>query len=72
MDELIKLVTQKVGINEKQAKAAVETVLGFLKQKLPPPLASQLDALIGAPISPDVLKGVEGLLGNLGNMSDKK
>ena len=34
MDELVKLVSQKTGISEQQAKAAVETVLNFLKQKL--------------------------------------
>ena len=46
MDELVKMVAKKVGINEAQAKQAVETVLGFLKDKLPAPLAGQLDAVL--------------------------
>ena len=46
MDELVKLVSQKTGISEQQAKAAVETVLTFLKQKLPAPIAGQIDGLL--------------------------
>ena len=46
MDALVKLVSQKVGISEDQARMAVTTVLGFLKEKLPAPIASQIDAVI--------------------------
>ena len=48
MDELIKLVVSKTGISESQARSAVETVAGFLKDKLPAPLASQVDSALGA------------------------
>ena len=48
MEELIKIVVQKSGISEAQARSAVETVVGFLKSKLPAPLASQLDGALGA------------------------
>ena len=48
MQEIVKLVAQKTGMSEDIAKVAVETVLGFLKDKLPAPLAGQLDAVIGA------------------------
>lgn len=34
MEELIKLVSSKVGISEDQARSAVETVVSFLKAKL--------------------------------------
>jgi hypothetical protein len=57
MDELVKLVSEKVGINEEQARQAVETVVGFLKEKLPEPLAGQLEAAL------------EGDLGDLGGLS---
>jgi hypothetical protein len=43
MDELVKLVTEKAGISQDQAQKAVTTVLGFLKQKLPAPVAGELD-----------------------------
>lgn len=64
MDELIKMVSNKAGISEAQAKQAVETVLGFLKDKLPPPVASQIDA---------ALKGdLGGMGGALGGLFGKK
>lgn len=63
MNELVKLVVQKTGITEAQAKTAVETVIGFLKQKLPAPLGSQLDSLLGSSQAGDVLKGLGGMLG---------
>ena len=47
MDELINRVTEKTGLSPDQAQAAVNTVLGFLKEKLPAPLASGLDSLVG-------------------------
>jgi len=46
MDELVKLVATKVGISPDQAEKAVSTVLGFLKERLPEPVAGQLDSLI--------------------------
>jgi uncharacterized protein (DUF2267 family) len=64
MDELIKLVSSKVGISEAQAKDAVETVLGFLKDKLPSPVAGQVES---------VLKGDMGdVAGTLGGLFGKK
>ena len=33
MDEVIKMVADKTGISADQAKSAVETVMGFLKDK---------------------------------------
>ena len=64
MDELIKLVAQKAKIPEATAKVAVETVVKFLKEKLPAPIAGQLDAILkGGGINEGVLKGLGGLLG---------
>ena len=45
-DELIKLVSSKTGLNQEMATLAVDIVIGFLKQKLPPELAGQLDSLL--------------------------
>lgn len=60
MDELIKQVVSKTGISEDQARTAVTTVLGFVKDKLPAPIASQIDnALTGEG------SGVGGSLGDL-------
>jgi len=46
MDELVALVAKKTGMPEAQAKVAVETVINFLKEKLPAPIASQIDGVI--------------------------
>ena len=54
MDELIKQVTKKAGISEKQAQQAVETTLEFLKEKLPAPIASQVEGVLGGGKAPDL------------------
>ncbi len=47
MNELIAQVTQKAGISSEQATSAVQTVMTFLKEKLPAGIGSQLDGLVG-------------------------
>ena len=70
MDELIKQVSQKTGISEAQAKVAVETVLNFLKDKLPGPIAGRLDDIVAGAGDldldnlGDLAKGLGGLFGN--------
>jgi len=46
MEELIKKVTQKVGISEAQAKSAVDTVVSFLKDKMPGGIGSQVESFL--------------------------
>jgi uncharacterized protein (DUF2267 family) len=67
MDELVKLVADKVGISEAQAQQAVETVLAFLKDKLPEPIAGQVEAALEGDLS-----GLEDLVGGLGGLFGKK
>jgi hypothetical protein len=68
MDELVKLVSEKSGISQDQAKMAVETVVGFLKSQLPAPIAGQIDALLGGGAGTmdtvsNVVQGLGGLFG---------
>jgi hypothetical protein len=73
MEELIRQVAERTGISEAQAQTAVITVLGFVKGRLPEPLAGQLDGFLGGGVSGaegglgaaagDVLGGLGGLLG---------
>lgn len=65
MDEVIKIVAQKAGISEEQAKTAVTTVADFLKKKLPEPMAGHVDDLLSMDISPDVIGKIESGLGGL-------
>lgn len=46
MEELIETVASKTGIPKDKAEKAVETVIAFLKDRLPGPIASQIDGLI--------------------------
>jgi len=46
MEELIKMVTQKTGISEAQAKGAVDTVVSFLKDKMPAGIGSQVESFV--------------------------
>lgn len=65
MDELVKLVSEKTGISEDQAREAVKIVIGYLKDELPKPIAGQIDkALGGGSVDvEDLEKGLGGMLG---------
>ena len=66
MKELVKLVAQKTGLSEEKAKVAVETVLDFLQDKLPGPVASQIKSLLEGEDAGglgNVAKGLGGILG---------
>jgi hypothetical protein len=63
MQQLINQVTQRTGIPEDKARAAVDTVVGYLKQHLPGPIASQLDSAVSG-------QSTEGQSG-MGGIADK-
>jgi uncharacterized protein (DUF2267 family) len=64
MDELVKLVAKKTGLSPEKAKVAVETVLKFIKEKLPAPIAAQIDGVLSGGGAADAIKkGLGGLLG---------
>jgi uncharacterized protein (DUF2267 family) len=67
MKEVVDLVKQKAGIGDDQARTAVNTVVGFLKDRLPPQLSDQIDAVLEG-------KDVSSLGKNLGSVfgGDKK
>jgi len=46
MDELIAQLTQRTGMSPEMARQAIETVFGFIKDKLPAPLASQIESML--------------------------
>ena len=63
MDELIKVVSEKTGLDQNMARQAAEAVIGFLKERMGEPLGSQIDGFLGG-------QGAAGSnpLGNLGNL----
>lgn len=61
-NELIKMVSERVGLSEDKARAATEAVLGYVKNKVPQPIASQIDNVVG---------GGSGSSGGLGPAAEK-
>jgi hypothetical protein len=58
-EELVRMVAQKTGLPEDKARSATETVIGYLKERLPSPVASQLDSAAGGAANlGDMAKGV--------------
>jgi nucleoid DNA-binding protein len=66
MDELVNVVMEKTGLSEEQATQAVETVIAYLKKKLPAPIASRLDDILESDATAQgidqLAKGLSGLL----------
>ena len=65
MDEVVKLVQEKAGLGEDQARQAVETVVGYLKQKLPAPIAAQVDSVLASDQAAGALRAGADRLGGL-------
>ncbi len=68
MDQLINLVVQRTGIPPNQAQQAVQVVVGFLKDRLPEPIASQVDSVLsgastGGSVTDQAQQGLGGMLG---------
>ena len=63
MNELIKTVSAKTGLPPEVAKQAADAVLAFLKEKLPAPIAGQIDSVLSGG-GPD-LGAAAGALGGL-------
>lgn len=70
MNEIIQRLIEKTGLPEDQAAVAVQTVIGFLKEKLPGPVASQIDGLMGGGSGAADSPG--GLGASLGGLFGKK
>ncbi|CAN5441352.1 hypothetical protein BH11BAC1_BH11BAC1_10380 [soil metagenome] len=63
MEALIKMVSEKTGITEAQATTAVNTVVTFLKDKMPAGIGSQVESFV---------KGGTGSVGDIaGGLKDK-
>lgn len=66
MNELINLIVQKTGISQENAQKAAQTVIDFLKTKLPAPVAGQVDAVLAGDMSGVAGQAGEMLKGKLG------
>ena len=68
--QLIQQISQRVGIPPEKAEAAVDTVVGYLKQHLPGPVGSQLDKVVSGEEATG--GGLSQAAQNLGGMLGKK
>lgn len=69
MDQLYTLVAEKAGISAEQAKTAVETVIDFVQQQLPEPLASQVTAMMSSSGGAVDVNQLNSMLGGLGGLA---
>jgi hypothetical protein len=63
VDDLIKTVSERAGINAEQAKKAVEAVADFVKTKFPA-LGGQVDSLLKGGGGGDLFGKLGGLFGS--------
>jgi hypothetical protein len=73
MNELTNLITQRTGLSDDMAQQVVQIVSGYLKDKLPEPLGSQVSNVLGSQpaasgssqSSEDIASQGKGFLGNI-------
>ena len=63
MDELINTLSQKTGLPEDQARVAVDTVVNYLKSKLPASVAGQVDNALTGEGGSSITERLGGILG---------
>ena len=63
MDQLVNLVSEKTGISKDQARQAVTIVLNFLKERLPQPVAAQIDNVLSGKGGSNLASDLGGMLG---------
>lgn len=74
LDELVRRISEKTGLPEEQARSAAEAAIGFVKEKLPEPIAGQIDGYLGGGTGEagtdggDLMGQAQNALGNLGGI----
>ncbi len=64
---LVELIREKTGVSAEQAQQAIDVVVGFLKEKLPEPIAAQVDMVLKSDVSTiaDQIDAAKTMLGGL-------
>ena len=75
LDELVRRISEKTGLPEEQARGAAEAAIGFVKEKLPAPIAGQIDGYLGGGSGDggnesggDLMGQAQNALGNIGGI----
>jgi hypothetical protein len=65
MEELLKMVSEKAGIPTDKANTAIQTVIGFLKDKMPGGIGTQVESFIKGGGMSDLAGGIKDKIGNI-------
>jgi hypothetical protein len=65
MEDLIKQITERTGLPADQARAAAQTTIDFIKQKLPESMRDYVDTALNSGMIDDVASQAGGMLGGL-------
>jgi len=60
MEELYSLISEKTGLSREMSEKVVDLVLSYIKEKLPDPIADQLENLLEGGSAADLLGGLFG------------
>ncbi len=66
MEDLVKAVSERTGLPADQARAAAQTVIDFLKSRLPESMAGYVDSALNSGTVNQVIGQAENLFGGLG------
>ncbi|MGH7091477.1 MAG: hypothetical protein ACREFQ_21505 [Stellaceae bacterium] len=65
MQELVQRIVDSTGISEDSATQAVDTVIGYVKEHEPPPIASQLETYLTGDTAASVAGAAKGAIGGI-------
>ena len=65
MEALLKMVSEKAGIPTEKANIAVQTVIGFLKDKMPGNVGSQVETFIKGGMVSNLAGGIKEKVGKM-------
>lgn len=70
MEELLNTVAEKTGLPLDKAQGAIDAVMDFIKDKLPAPIAGQVEKLVSG--GGDAVGGITDKVGDVtGGLTDK-
>lgn len=65
MDQLVQQIAAQTGLSTDQAREVVQTVVSYIKEKLPAPIAAQVDGFLNNQAVDDIaqqaISGIGGL-----------
>jgi hypothetical protein len=65
MEELVKEMSSRLGISEETAEKGVHIVLDFIKKKLPPQMAEQVDSVVTSSSDTGASSGFASVVGKV-------